>query len=724
MMDMKRKRNNSRQSAPHFRNATLLGCTALFTLAPTFAMSQDAAGSAPSTTLAPIILSSGNTTPGSSSTSAAKADRYVGTSATLGTKTDTDLSKVPQSVSIISRKELEDRNVQSLVQAANYSSGVRTGVYGFDPRFDTVFIRGFNVTSNGYYRDGLRDIGGNFSVARKEPYGFEAVSILKGPSSVLYGGGSPGGLINVISKRPTDESFNEVEAQVGNFDRRQVTFDSSGPVGDNENVLYRITGLARGADTQFIAAKNDRIYIAPALTFRSDDRDTQLTILGEYSDITSGGAAGYVSQNGAKTDLESGDPAWADLDQHQKRIGYEFQHRFSDNLEFRQNLRYQEVDVDMKYVSFKTDADGILLPDGSRTADRIQDSATTFAIDNQLEWNVATGALQHTVLAGMDYSYIESSYAYGSIAAPAFDYDDWNYGAQPISGPTSADMGPASITRQNQYGIYLQDQIEFNNFVLTLGGRYDWLDSNQAEQVTHFSKRIGLAYLFDNGLSPYVSYSTSFAPNSGTSVSGAYFAPSEGEQFEVGVKYRPTDLNLAINAAIFNIEQSNTLASDPDNIGFQVSRGKVRSRGFEIEAKTSLFDGLDLLASYTYLDLEILAGDNPGKVPSGIPANQFTLWANYEMPSGPLEGLSLGAGARYYAKTWKTDGNDTGKNASRVLVDASLGYDFGAANPDLKGLSAKVSVNNVFDNRETTCAGSWCYVEEGRTVMGSVRYRF
>lgn len=510
---------------------------------------------------------------------------------------------------------------------------------------------------------------------------------------------------------------------------------SATSIAANDNVLYRITGLARDADTQFIAAKDDRIYIAPALTIRSDDRNTQLTILGEYSDITSGGAAGYLSNNGNITDFESGDPAYADLDVHQKRIGYEFQHRFSDNLEFRQNLRYQNVDVDMKYVSFGVP---FLSPDGrlflSRTADRILDSADTFVIDNQLEWNAATGPLAHTVLAGLDYSYLDSSYAFGSIAAPPFDVSNPNYGDLPISGPSSGDMGPKTITRQRQVGVYVQDQIEYNNFVLTFGGRYDWLSSkvnyesptstDQDNDITHFSKRIGLAYLFDNGLSPYFSYSTSFAPTNGRSISGEYFEPSEGEQFEAGVKYAPTDLNLAINAAVFNIEQSNTLASDPDNIGFQVSRGKVRSRGFEIEAKTSLTNNLDLLASYTYLDMEILEGDNPGKVPSGIPANQFTVWANYEMPSGPLEGLTIGAGARYYSKTWKTDANATGKNDARVLVDASASYDFGVVNPDLTGLMARVSVNNIFDNRETTCAGSWCYVEEGRTIMGSLRHRF
>ncbi|MCX8999877.1 TonB-dependent siderophore receptor [Rhizobiaceae bacterium BDR2-2] len=674
------------------------------------------------TTLAPIVVESDADAQeaGVSSSGPVKTDRYVGKSATVGTKTQVELAKVPQSVSTVSRKELEDRNVQSLVQATNYSSGVRTGVFGFDPRFDTVFIRGFNVTDSGYYRDGLRDLGGVFSVARKEPYGIEGVTILKGPSSVLYGGGSPGGIVNVVSKRPTEVPFNEIEVQAGNFDRRQINIDSSGPVAGNDNILYRITGLARGADTQFVATKDDRIYIAPALTLRSDDHDTQLTILGEYSNITSGGAAGFLSDNGNLTDIEHGDPAYGDMDVIQKRIGYEFQHRFSDDLIFRQNLRAARINTDMKYVSVVG-----ISPDGlsaTRTANRLIDRADTFAIDNQLEWRVDTGPLAHTLLAGIDYTYLDSGYDFGSVAAPDLDLVDRNYGQQPITPPTA--LSTLYTLKQRQTGVYLQDQIEYDRFVLTLGGRYDWLDANQYGNFGHFSGRAGLAYLFDNGIAPYVSYSTSFAPNTGRSATGEYFDPSEGEQFEVGVKYAPTDLNLAINAAVFNIEQTNTLASDPVVIGASVTRGKVRSRGFEIEAKANLIDNLDLLASYTYLDMEILAGDNPGKVPAGIPANQFALWAHYQMPSGPLEGLSLGAGARYYSKTWKDDGNDTGKNADRILVDAAVAYDFGAANPKLEGLTARLNVSNVFDNRETTCSGSYCYVEEGRTVIGSLRYRF
>lgn len=698
------------------RSLMLVSCTSVLGLTPAIAQER-------TTTLETIVVDGqSNAKAAGEGATSIRSDRYVGKSSTIGTKTDVDLAKVPQSISIVSRKELEDRNVQSLVQATNYSSGVRTGVYGFDPRYDTVFIRGFNVTDTGYYRDGLRDLGGTFSVARKEPYGLEGIAILKGPSSVLYGGGSPGGIVNVISKRPTDEPFNEVEAQVGNFDRRQVNFDTSGPVAGNENILYRVTGLARDADTQFVAAKNDRLYIAPAITFRSDDQDTKLTVLGEYGRFTTGGAAGFVSIGGNRTNIEHGDPAYADLDLYQKRIGYEFEHRFSEDVTFRQNLRGSWIKTDMKYVSVTG-----ISPDGLsaiRTADRLVDRADTFIVDNQLEWKADTGPLEHTILGGIDYAYIDTGYDYGSVAAPSLDLVNPNYGSQPVTGPTT--LTTLYTLQQRQTGVYLQDQIEFDKYVFTLGGRYDWLDANQYGDFGHFSWRAGLAYLFDNGVSPYVSYSTSFAPNTGTSYTGEYFDPSEGEQFEVGVKYAPEGQNFAINAALFDIKQSNTLATDPEpgRSGFYVARGEVRSRGFEIEAKANVLDNIDILASYTYVDLEILSGDNPGKTPSGIPANQFTLWANYEMPSGYLEGLTLGAGARYYSKTWKDDTNGAGKNADRILVDAAVSYDFGKTNPKLNGLTARLNVNNVFDNRETTCSGSYCYVEEGRSVIGSLRYRF
>ncbi len=656
-------------------------------------------------------------------------DGYVGTASNVGTKTETELRKVPQSISVVSRAQMEDRNVQTLKEALNYTSGVRVGAFGFDPRFDAFYIRGFDVTYTGVYRDGLREPTGNFSIFKTEPYGLQGLSVLKGPSSTVYGSGSPGGLVDLVSKRPTDTPFREVEVQYGTNSRRQAAFDASGPLGQSDNVLYRITGLARDADTELRSAPDDRAFVAPALTLRSDDRDTQLTILGEYSDFKTGGNASYVNENGAITGVESGDPALGDFDQRQGRIGYAFEHRFSDSFTVRQNLRYASIDADVKY----TQIDALLRDSGiaSRSAWRITDELDSFVVDNNGELRVDTGPVQHTLLGGVDYNYVDVNDRIGFGPAPDLSLVTFNYGTQPIDAPgyNFAD----TTTQQSQTGVYLQDQAEWNRFVLTVGGRYDWVttkvfdfmneDGSSDEDDSQFSGRVGLTYLFDNGISPYVSYSTSFAPTIGRGFDGSPFAPTKGKQEEVGVKYAPDDLNLTVNAALFRIRQTNVLASDPDNPTFQIQRGEVESRGFELEATTSLADGLNLTAAYTYTDLEILAGDNAGKVPSGLPAHQFAVWTDYTVQDGALAGLGLGGGVRVVGTSFGDDQN-TFENGSRAFVDAKLSYDFGERFPQLDGATAQINATNLLDEKDPTCSSAYCYLDEGRKVIGTLRYRF
>ncbi|GGD92962.1 TonB-dependent receptor [Aureimonas endophytica] len=669
-------------------------------------------------------------TPGDGEGGGLETRGYVAKAAAVGTKTETELKKVPQTVNVVSREQLEDRNVQSLSEALTYTPGVRVGAFGFDPRFDSFYIRGFDTVYNGVYRDGLRELTGNFSIFKTEPYGLEGVTILKGPSSVLYGGGSPGGIVNLVSKRPTDAPFREIETQFGTNDRYQGQFDASGPLGDSDNVLYRLTGLARSADTDVLSVPDDRAFIAPALTLRSDDRNTHLTVLGEYSNITTGGNATYFNENGRTTDLESGDLAFGDFVQKQARIGYEFEHRFDESLTVRQNLRYAHIDADVKYASIYA-----LSPDGlraSRSTGRIVDDLSSFAVDNQAEAKFDTGPVKHTLLGGLDYNYVDVNDKIGLGVAPDLDLAALNYGAQRIDSPalTFAD----ATTQQSQTGLYLQDQAEYNRVVLTLGGRYDWLASKRFDFINgpdasgrqddeNFSYRVGLAYLFDNGISPYVSYSTSFAPTIGRSASSAPFKPTRGKQEEIGIKYAPDDLNLTLNAALFRIRQTNVLAQDPDNLNFQIQRGEVRSQGVELEATTSLMAGLNLTAAYTYLDLEITAGDNEGNVPSGIPAHQISVWSDYTVQGGPAAGFGFGGGLRYLGESWGDDVN-TFHNDGRLLVDAMVSYDFGKANPKLDGVFAQVNAKNLFDKREDACQAGYCYRDEGRSVIGSLRYRF
>ncbi|ALN75638.1 TonB-dependent siderophore receptor [Aureimonas sp. AU20] len=712
------------RNAPRALAAALLGCTCLTSFGTTMARAQDTIELDTVT----VEGSAGSTTPGEGEGSGLETDGYVAKAAAVGTKTDTPLNKVPQSISVVSRQQLEDRNVQSLSEALTYTPGVRVGAFGFDPRFDSFYIRGFDVVYNGVYRDGLRELTGNFSIFKTEPYGLQGISVLKGPSSVLYGGGSPGGIVNLTSKRPTDTPFREIETQIGNNSRYQAQFDASGPLAGNDNVLYRITGLARGAETDLSSVPDDRTFIAPALTLRSDDRNTHLTILGEYADITTGGNATYFNQNGRPTDLESGDPAFGDFDQRQGRVGYEFEHRFNDTLTVRQNLRYAHIDADVKYTSIGSlSADGLT---ASRSTGRIVDNLDSIAVDNQAQMHFDTGPVAHTLLGGLDYNHVDVDDKIGLGSAPDLDLVTRNYGAQAIASPALDFV--ATTTRQNQTGVYLQDQLQYNRLVLTLGGRYDWLSQQAFNQLSvstseqddeKFSGRAGLSYLFDNGISPYVSYSTSFSPVIGNSFSGASFNPSQGRQEEIGVKYAPTDINLVVNAALFRIRQTNVLASDPNNPNFQIQRGEVESKGVELEATTSLMAGLSLTAAYTYLDLEITAGDNEGRVPSGIPAHQFSLWSDYTVQSGQAAGLGFGAGVRYLGQSWGDDTN-TSRNDPRVLIDASLSYDFGKANPKLEGVSAQINAKNLFDKRADSCQAGYCYRDEGRNVIGSLRYRF
>jgi iron complex outermembrane recepter protein len=711
----------SGKTAPHRLGACIVVSSLLNgAIGITKAEAQDA------TELAPIILKGSNATKGDGQGGGLKAEGYVAKETSVATKTETDIRRVPQSVGTVSRKELEDRNVQSLVEAARYTAGVRAGQFGFDPRFDTIFMRGFNVTDTGFYRDGLRSLGGRFSVFRHEPYTLQGVTLLKGPSSGVYGSGAPGGIVNVISKRPTEDPFHEIEAQTGSYGRAQVNFDASGPVAGNDNILYRLTGVKRAAETEFLAARDDRFSIAPALTLRSDDRDTQLTLLGEYTDFTTGGAAGwYTRPPGIITDYEQGDPRYRDYKGRQYRIGYEFEHRLSDDLVFTQNLRYQNIHADMKYVGIPLVLGDIVL----RAPEHHLDDASGIAIDNQLLWSFETGPLEHKLMTGFDYTYVDHRWRYGR-GGFMFDAD------APIIPPTALDIYDLR-TNQQQVGLYVQDQIDYDRWSLTLGGRFDWLDtstflrepsSESTKKQDHkFTGRIGLAYLFDNGLSPYASYSTSFAPTVGASMS-VPFKPTEGEQMEVGIRYTPEGSNLSVSAALFDITQSSMLVNLDSNR--QAQTGEVNSRGFEIQATSSITEEFSLTAAYTYLDVrytgnsEGTTGATPkGNSPAGIPDQMFSLWGQYNVLSGPLKGFGVGLGARFLGTSYADDKN-TRNNSSRTLVDASLSYDFGKLRPNLEGLTAQVSAKNVFDNRDVTCVNLNCYREEGRSVIGSLKFRF
>jgi iron complex outermembrane receptor protein len=367
-------------------------------------------------------------------TATGPVEGIVATRSATGTKTDTPLLETPQSISVITADRVHQQAATSVSDALGYTAGVRANVYGDDTRFDWLSIRGFDAYLPGFFVDGMLARNNNtWSVWKVEPYGQERIEVLKGPPSVLYGQANVGGMVNVISKRPLDEPFNEVRVRAGNNKRIEGAFDFSGPATNDGTFLYRLTGLLLDTDTQVDFTSQERIYIAPAVTWRPST-STSLTLLGQYlkeDDVPNNRflpPQGIVlpNQNGRiPRDFFTGEPGYDKFVQEQWAIGYLFQHRFDRVWQVRQNLRYREVDVDYKTVY------GTGLDAGDPTQRTLTRGVFTsfekmqaFTVDNQVQADFTTGAIKHTMLAGVDYQNNVFDQRAGIGAGPSIDMYD------------------------------------------------------------------------------------------------------------------------------------------------------------------------------------------------------------------------------------------------------------------------------------------------------------
>ncbi|TPK87701.1 TonB-dependent siderophore receptor [Mesorhizobium sp. B2-4-13] len=710
----------------------LLATTCLATLAGAYQASAQQAGTQASggaTVLEPITVSGeagGDTSREDDRTVAAKRSSGA-------TKTDTPLIETPRSVSVVTRKELEERGAQDIIEAVRYSSGVSTGAYGFDPRFDQIYIRGYDATTLGDYKDGLRQPYINYGTFRTDPYSLERVEVIKGPVSVLYGAGTPAGIVNKVPKLPTEDRIREVELLYGTKDRAQAAFDFGGPVTKgSDDFLYRIVGLARNGDTNFDIA-DDRYLLQPSFTW-NPDAATSFTIYGlVQADETDSNVGVITDPSGKVHTLRESDPDYDHQKIRQQQVGYKFEHDFGGGITVRQNVRYSHLDLRSRYLAVS----GWTGTVAHRYATAIRDEMNVFQADNQVEARFDTGALAHTLLLGLDYTNLTSSFGYGfDPTDPAYDFDIANptYG---FSGPTPDTTFSASDADLSQTGVYALDQVELDKWRFTLGGRQTWVEQtrdyfgggSEAVDKNAFSMQAGALYLFDSGVAPFASYATSFEPISNRSADGGgILQPTKGEQFEVGVKYQPPGTDILLSAVAYHlVEKNKPVVVDP-NAGTYRSLGEVTSNGFELEARAAVMDGLDVIAAYNYNHAEI-TGAGPDsteldKVPAVTPEHVASLWANYKFDQGSAApGLSVGAGVRLQSATY-TDTSNTAKNDAAVYLDASASYDFGAIDKRYEGVSAAFAVRNIADDRATVCNSGYCYMGQGRNITASLKRRW
>ncbi|ERI11999.1 TonB-denpendent receptor [Ochrobactrum sp. EGD-AQ16] len=669
----------------------------------------------------------------------APVEGYIAEHSRAATKSDVPIREVPQSISVVTRDNMNDRAVQSVSEAMLYSANVNAQRYGADVRSDYFTVRGFPAD---LYLDGLRipqiaSQSGGYSGFVVEPYSLESVEILRGPSSALFGQSNVGGIVNMVSKQPQAEASHEIYLRGGSFERKEFGADITGPINNDPRFTYRLNGIFRDSNTSYDLGKNDRIAINPSFAWRPD-ADTSLVVSGGYLKDDMGQAGVIIPAYGSvlpnptgqtiSRDFSDGDPRNAIYKKEIGYAGYDFEHRFNDTFTLRQNFRYSHMKTD--YRNLFTGViptkgwDGHTIP---RTNYLAQPELDAIAFDTQLESRFDTGPVAHTLLVGFDQQWQRLDNYTASASGPTQDLFNPTYG-QPL-----AELSPTTRLLQKQYqtGIYVQDQIEAGKLRVTLGGRKDFV-SIRSEQTAlasgkttdyeqdpdKFTGRVGVAYLFDSGLVPYALYSTSFLPT--LTLADTPLKPTTGTLKEVGVKYAPEGEDYTVTLSAFEAEQQNVVNRIS---GVYYQTDEVRVRGIELEGTARLWDRLNLTAALSFQDPEVSESQNPdqiGKLPYTVPKNQQSLFLSYDMPlPGNIEGnLVVGGGVRRIGKT-AGDTLNTFYVPSYTLVDAFLRYDIG-------NYRLQVNAFNLGDKKYVAGCNSTsqCYYGQGRSIVAATSVRW
>lgn len=665
---------------------------------------------------------------------------YVAKESAAGTKIATPLRKTPQSISVITREQMDDQAAASVADALSYTSGVLTNYRGNSNRNDEIIARGFRYAPK--FLDGLSyGLSGQAGAAGQiDPWLLERVEMIHGPASVLYGQVNPGGIVAMTSKRPTAQSIHKVQLSTGNQHLGEAAFDFGGKLNDDNTLFYRLNGIASTKHEFVKDNKQQRMAIAPAITWLPN-ADTSFTLLTLYQNEPKAGYRNFLPASGTLKESSQGfipydfnvsDPSFNQAKREQTSIGYIFEHNLSDNVSFTQNLRYSNMDESYKYLVYTFDADNDHSINRRPQHDKIK--SKELGLDNQLKATFDTGNIAHTVLGGLDYKWSDVDNQLWRDSGDQYILD-W-------ANPTRISINESDLTlttstrkKLDQVGVYLQDQLEWNQWNLLLSGRQDWSeirtqdrtdDSETQQNDNKFTGRAGLLYAFDNGISPYVSYSTSFEPNLSSGAPGTDpFKPTTGEQTEVGVKYQPLGWDAVFTVSAFDITQKNITAYNSQT-GYNEQIGKVRSKGVETEAHAQITPEIKMLAAYTYTDAvtkESSITDRIGHSPSSIPRHAASAWGSYTFLDGMLSGFTLGSGVRYTGTT-PADETGTDKVPHYTLYDAMAKYELGNAVSSLRGTTLQFNVNNIADKHYVaSCSNeSACFYGSGRTIVASVNY--
>ncbi|WP_313111630.1 TonB-dependent siderophore receptor [Pseudescherichia sp.] len=651
------------------------------------------------------------------------------------TKTDQPLIVTGQSVSVVTRQQMDDQGVMNVNQALSYTPGVNANFGGGATRFDTVSLRGFHGGDvDNIFLDGMRLMsdGGSHSVLQIDPWFIERIDVVKGPSSALYGQSVPGGLVNLTSKRPQFKSEGHFRLSGGTQNTKGGAFDYTDAI--NDQWAFRLIGMTRSSDTQYDHTREERYALSPSLLWQPDS-DTSLLLRAYLQKDPSGGYHGSLPMDGTRFD-HNGKRLSTSTNEGESGDGYrrreqlysvEFDHQFNDVWSVHSSGSYTHANValDQVYQTGWIDNSDNL----SRGYSGSRGSLDAWSTDNRLQADFATGEVTHTVILGGEYHrYRNDLWTGAGSAAPLNPFT----GYTPQHGYTVT-YNDDNNRRYYQAGTYLQDEMVWNRWHLDLSGRYDRIVSEQVSDTSgtdsrrsddHISSRASLLYAFENGLSPYLSYSQAITPASLPGADGTLLKPTTAEQYEAGLKFQPPGTSDIYSIAIYDLTQKDVATRDINiATATYLPAGKVHSQGVEIEARNQLTPRLSTIAGYTWnhLRFEDSLDGNESNTPQLTPDQMASLWAHYQFDYG----LSVGAGVRYIGKQYADDAN-TARLPSVTLFDASVRADLGAWSPQLKGAFVQVNASNLGDRDYISgCYGTNnCYVGAERSVLATVGYDF
>ncbi|PZQ06650.1 MAG: TonB-dependent siderophore receptor [Aliarcobacter butzleri] len=635
----------------------------------------------------------------------------------------TQISKedTAKSIQTFNKTFIEDAQLQNIEDIIEMSSNT---VYTGDNhgRTNEISMRGFSGVPILF--DGIKITN---KLARPEVYNLESVEILKGPDSLQYGQSSPGGLVNLVTKKPTKESLAKIELEVNDNPSYSPKIDLGGAINEDKSLYFRLTSVLK-YDEGWTNSNTDtnKIFVAPSLSYDINDNNV-ITFVTEYTNEKTPSSFGtYVNSKGelvASIKNMSSHPD-EEFEKTQKIAGFDIDSIYDT---WNSNFKY-------RYIDYEGENENVAFPFMYQEA--TGNLLRFFAIQNQKNQE---HALQYTLNKETDIFGLKNKFSLGADYNKAYSetimFADMTtfypiYLANPNyesltslkDHPNATDMSTPK-TSVESYGIFLQDHINLTDkLIFSAGIRYDEVKPKDSQKSDATTPQFGFVYHLTPETILFTNYSQSFTPTSRQDKAGNILDPEKGKGYEVGIKQKLFDDKFDLTTALFKIEKENvaTLDINGGNTFVYKASGKQESQGFEVDLSGDITSNLSLIASYGYTETKDKEINNNDLV--NIPNHTANIFATYKLAALNLPDYYIGGGARYIGSKYANDTN-TIELDSALIYNATVGYKKGnwRANLSVQNLTDEEYVDGslISDTR-----GTRVYVGTPRTILATIGYKF